>query len=333
MKLLKLSFLSILILFCGCTAIKRNEIKIPPKPLWIADLSNTPYGSGKYFSRVVKITSKQPTDESMLDAEKYARNLLIENIMEESDEPVPNGDTFLSLEKELPMLDIREYFYDQEASALYILVAFNKSNLKEYLLTKLHDAQELVQNSIVLAEGFKKEKDYTKAIISYLEALSVLDYSATKKYLYQKIENDSSSDGITAAQIEAEIQTIILNIRIDIVSGNNQRAIIDRPLNEPIKLLVYFSYDGLKSPLKNFPIKVNLLTANAVVQGVLSTDENGFIEFSVTKVFNTQHASNIIEVLLDFEQFIGDTKKLIPVKTNVIYEISSQDQPERDTHG
>ena len=61
-----------------------------------------------------------------------------------------------------------------------------------------------------------------------------------------------------------------------------------------------------------------------------STDIHGLIELSVTKVFTTEHENNIIEVGLDFEKFIHDTKKLIPVKTNVIYTISPIEQ--KDEH-
>jgi hypothetical protein len=76
--------------------------------------------------------------------------------------------------------------------------------------------------------------------------------------------------------------------------------------------------------LSHFPIRAQRLTAEAQIEATSATDDKGFIELSISKVFDSPHDSNIIEVELDFEKFMGTKNKLIPVKTNVIYTISNQ---------
>ncbi len=323
MKLSAYLLLVFVIFLSACGSNKKGALSSnyqAQKPLWVESLGITRYGTNQYFAALTHTQIHSTVEEQLPKIEEATKTKLLEKIISGENEAQVSYELSV-FEEEFPFIETKHY-YDSIESRLYVLAVIHKNTLKNYLTKKLGETDLLIRDSIFRAEKYKKEENYSQSFVLYLQSLSLLDYYTRKRNLFHKLTNDRAFDELSSRYIEADLQDMILNVRIDIVSGNNQKATSESFLAEPIKLLVYFSHNGVKIPLQDFPIKTELVTANATIETKPRTDGEGVVELSVTKVFTTEHEDNIIEVGLDFEKFIHDTKKLIPVKTNVIYTIS-----------
>lgn len=211
-----------------------------------------------------------------------------------------------STKSELEEYEMVDSWSDEERYWVFYKLSKNK-----YQATKKRKLNSAINQSLDYLDKAKKSENSNQilpALIFYLQALNPLS-----KYITVPIEISYNGEKIFILnEIYSSINSIISNIVIRPISKEIEGK-IGKPIENPLKVkIVYKGESDFEIP--NVPIKNYFIQGNGYLTKSISSDNNGLVEFNVTKIISKEK-KQIINSELDLESLTNQDSTSLMFKT------------------
>ncbi len=204
---------------------------------------------------------------------------------------------------------------DREKNKLkhYVLTVLNKQRFQSALKAELYELNRAVRRYQKMAESALLENNIIEAIIYYSKVKEIIPHFLSKKTFYNSIALNPFMDleSKTLNDVSDEMRKVISKIKLKVLVGDKQYALVGRMLPKEVKILAYYKNEN--SPIPGMPLVIKNNSRGTIQEGL--TDEKGIYS---SRFWAISYGSSE-EVLLVFPNLSAFTKQFedLPTKTSV----------------
>lgn len=171
-------------------------------------------------------------------------------------------------------LQFPETYTNPVDKSIYVFAAIEKSEYISGLKGLIDEEVKRLSIKIQTAKDLVKNGDLGPAINNYLEAMQIAQPLYSRIILYNSLSPNAYQleKEYIYENIDAELTKLLSNVFLKIVSGNNQKGEIGKPLPKPLVLQAFVG-----DPMKAIPLKGLTITfkAGKNVLEKITTDVDG----------------------------------------------------------
>jgi len=180
---------------------------------------------------------------------------------------------------------------------VFILVRYPKEKLEKEKLRLQRNREESLAKAKAMfkkAQLERKSGEVEKAFAKYIKALELSRLSWEGDNLREKIVSS--------------LKSLVDNIGLQIVSGNNQSITVGKGSQIPLVLRTFFYEGGEEIPISNIPVNIKILQGEGIIEGDVRTDREGIISKKIKEI----NTCGLIEV-----EYSLDGNKILPPLTEI----------------
>lgn len=295
--------------------VEQNQDKrFPPEQFWIGISSavgpnaeeKAKEAAIKQIAAQFKTTVKAKTTVTKREELDRTNSSLTQNL----DEKIEN------LIENVELTGVRIVETHKQGIRVFALAVLNKEDFLRPLRRELQAYQATLTDRLSTAESFAG-KDVSTAINAYLEVLNTLDEAEPKREFFNRISGEvfEFSQAVQPSAIESAMRNMLADIRLAIVSGNNQTGTLGRAFGQPL-VVKATTKNGL--PLRGLPI---VFTAGETELGKVVTDYDGIASLSpITQADGVQGGRGKIVASLELKQLSSRLRNEVRQNTSVSFD-------------
>jgi len=223
-------------------------------------------------------------------------------------------------------IQVAKRYYDPDLGMGCVYAVMDRQKFGNRLLKEASDANAAVTGhfktydqssndpSMALKSLVHSECAMENIVKSHLKLIGVGSTKAMAAQMekYNNAELSSKISGMISASKDS--------VRIESVSGNEQKANLTGALKEPVVVKVFRVIGGRPSPVANFPINVLIEdpTKATATPNSMTTDNKGLFSFTLSELKPTGAGANTVKVQLNFKA-IEKKSTLSPPSFDVTY--------------
>lgn len=202
-------------------------------------------------------------------------------------------------------------------SRYYTAISIKKKILKKQLLDTLNLTQEIINNEQKQLENYQKKENITQQITSLLTLKRYLTkYQETAQLLILTDSKYTSKPPGSISEINHQLNTLLENIQLTIIEGNQQTAEIGSSLG-PIKATLFLKEKSKQIPIPFQPIKFTYPDTKITFSH--NTDKEGVIIIAPL-AYPTHKSSGTINISLITNDLSEQQQRKIPANlTKITY--------------
>ena len=322
---MKRNFINIFIFFILVSLCFGQKV-----PSWYIDGKLKGYSSQKYF---IGIGEGKDYQKALENAGVYIASQMqisISSKLESSvSEDSKNGkisssesfkeDITTQVNQSLPSLEIIKN--ENINGTVYVFAVINKERFLRNLNYELADISLSINTFLSNARKFSRQGNISKSFEDYKLVKKLISKLNEKKTFYNSLASKRYFDdpNLNFATIEKEVDNLIDDLKIDVLSGNNQTGINGMLLPEPITIrLISRKY---KTPILGAEILIKYSDGTLATRG--TTDLNGEYEFFAYAYEDIN--STKIEAVLSPKGLISPARvKKAQIKTQISYNLQKR---------
>ncbi len=289
---------------------------------WQKSLPNRPSRAGYYQGLGISdVTKDQSADEQKAESEARAqvirsiRSEITSKVTSEMSETTKNGasdynESFNSVTESFSQETLKnlivEFYTDKKAKKRYAYCEISIEEVNRQFAERLKKAINVAKTYYMAAKTAESQGDCHVALTQYLEgAKEVVIAEAINK---EPIEGDIDGSGklvSVKATFDTQLKNLLGKMRIEVVSGDQQRAVKGEPLAQPIVARLVCDHTGTGTPVKNAILVSSVVEPSvAKIDPNAQTDVGGNASFSVHSVDNVNPSGiNKIRISLGAKEF------------------------------
>jgi len=215
-------------------------------------------------------------------------------------------------------LSIADRYYDKEAKVYYSLAVLNRSTAARALEREINQLTNVCNNSISQIENLGNK--YFQILKVYGKALESIILIKDRKEILNVVRMIGGIEKpiMSETEITGKIQDILLNLKMEKVSGDNQDVHLNEPVKEPLIVQLILTYREEKIPAEGIPLKFSFTRGAGELNEKVFTDSEGKAQSSVYKINPTSEDQNIIEVNLDYSSLLNEKQVSFDIWKNLI---------------
>ncbi|MFQ3598040.1 MAG: hypothetical protein SNJ55_07600 [Chloroherpetonaceae bacterium] len=254
--------------------VERNQDKrFPPDRFWIGVSSAV--GSNaeekakeaaiKQIAAQFKTTVRAKTTFTKREETEGATSTFTQSLDEKIDNLIDN----------VELTGARIVETHKQGIRVFALAVLSKEDFLRPLRRDLQAYQTSLAERLSTAESFAG-KDVSTAMNAYLDVLNTLDEAEPKREFFNRISGEvfEFSKAVQPSAVESAMRSTLADVRLMMVSGNNQTGNLGRAFAQPLVVKVSTKSGA---PLRGLPI---VFTAGETELGKVITDNEGVASFS-----------------------------------------------------
>lgn len=250
------------------------------------------------LSRMISVEVK---NEFRSVTQRVTRDALSENLSVITDKSVE------FTENDLVATEATKAWRDPLGSCC-VLVILNRAVAGEGYVAKIESA--LDQSETLFASGTRRQQEgeYLVALQDYFEGLREIQKAVRMQLAGVVIcpgRADQFRDMVEApllSQIKDRVRGLLQDVRIEKVAGDEQRGHLGYGLEEPLSVRVTAGSAG--KPVKNFPLRYELVEGEARLEAEAKTDAEGRARCYVEEAMAGGEANSVVAAL-DLDDLAG----------------------------
>ncbi len=299
-------------------------------PNWYLDGKLSGYSPQKYF---IGIGEGRDYQQALENAGVYIASQMqisisakLESSVSENsiNGEISSSDSFseditTQVNQSLPALEIIKN--EKVKETVYVFAVLNKEKYLRNINYELADISLSINTFLSNARKFSRKGNISKSFEDYKIVKKLISKLNEKKTFYNSLASNRYFDdpNLNIATIEKEVDNLIDDLKIDVLSGNNQTGINGMLLPEPITIrLISRKY---KTPILGAEIVIKYSDGTLATRG--TTDLNGEYEFFVYAYEDINGAK--IEAILSPKGLISPARvKKAQIKTQISYNLQKR---------
>ncbi|MBI5745991.1 MAG: DUF4384 domain-containing protein [Nitrospirae bacterium] len=211
-------------------------------------------------------------------------------------------------------LQVSDRWSDPDKGLYWSLAVLDREKASVRLKGQIDQAEEKIRGSIGAARRSKGERDYVKALNSYLDAYEkgeeILPLISRYDVIRPPIDKDAKTRASSAPDIGQEISEFLSHFKITKISGDQQKARIGRPPEGLAARLVYGD-DVQLYPITEFPMVFSFERGRGEIDREGRTDSEGIIRSSIHRIDQSGNETSAIALKYDIGKIgIGRTREI-----------------------
>ena len=300
-------------------------------PSWYLDGNLKGYSSQKYF---VGIGEGKDYQKALENAGLYIASQMQISISSKLESSVSetslNGeisssefvkeDITTQVNQSLPALEIIKN--EKVKGTVYVFAVLDKERYLRNINYQLADISLSINTFLSGARNHSKKGKISKSFEGYKRVKQLISKLKTKKTFYNSLSKTRYFDdpNLNFASIEKEVDNLISDLKIEVISGNSQIGTNGMLLSEPVIVKLYSK--KYNTPIVGAEILIKYNNGDLASRGI--TDLNGKYEFFVFAYDDAQSKSKI-EASLSPKGLISRSKiKKAQIKTSILYSIQKK---------
>ena len=195
----------------------------------------------------------------------------------------------------------------------YVLTVLNKQRFQRALKSELDELNQAMRRYQKIAESALLENNIMEVISHYTKVKEIIPHFLSKKTFYNSIAlnpyMDLESKSLSA--VSDEIRRVISKIKLKVLVGDKQYALVGRLLPKEVKIFAYYKNES--NPIPRMPLVIKNNSHENIQEGF--TNEDGIYSSRLWAI----SYENDEEVLLVFPNLSAFIKQFedSPIKTSV----------------
>lgn len=266
--------------------------------------------AGVYIASQMQISISSRLESSVSENSKNGKINSSESFRE---------DIITEVNQSLPALEIIKN--ENVNGTVYVFAVLNKERYLTNINFELADISLSINAFLSNARKFSRKGNISKSFEDYKLVRQLISKLNAKKTFYNSLSSSRYFDdpSLNYATIEKEIDNLINDLKIEIVSGNNQAVTNGMLLPEPVIIRLYSQ--KYNNPILGAEILIKYSDGTLATRGM--TDSNGKYEFFVYAYDDITGSK--IEAVLSPKGLISPSKvKKAQVKTFISYRVQKK---------
>ena len=204
---------------------------------------------------------------------------------------------------------IKDGWYDQVKGVYYSLATLERKLASTTISNRIDKVESSLKRNMQEGIDAEKQGNVVESLSHYMSGYKDAPaLSPLKSALYIITRSTQSSEGqeITVSDFESKIRGITHNLKLAIVSGNQQTVKTQKGLAEPLVAKVFLLTGGRQIPAPNIPVVFKYEKGSGELEKEKVSTTNGIIQTSIYKVSSFDEANHIVAVKLDFDRIISN---------------------------
>jgi len=279
-------------------------------------------GEGKNYQRALENAGLYIASQMQISISSKLESSVSETSLngEISSKESFNEDITAQVEQSLPALEIIKN--EKVKGTVYVFAVLDKDRYLRNINYQLADISLSINTFLSSARNNSRKGNISKSFEGYKLVKQLITKLNTKKTFYNSLSKTRYFDdpNLNFASIEKEIDDLISDLKIEVISGNNQKATNGMLLPEPV--IVQLLSQKYNTPILGAEILIKYDNGDIASRGI--TDSNGNCEFFLFAYGNTSNGSKI-EASLSPKGLISPSKiKKAQIKTYIKYDIQKK---------
>ncbi len=275
-------------------------------------------GEGKNYQRALENASLYIASQMQISISSKLESSFSEISLngETSSKESFNENITAEVEQSLPALEIIKN--EKVKETVYVFAVLEKDRYLNNIKYQLADISLSINTFLSSARGDFKNGNISKSFEGYKLVKQLISNLNTKKIFYNSLSKTRYFDdhNLNLSSIDREIDALINDIKIEVISGNNQTGTNGMLLPEPI--IIKLSSQKYNTPILGAELIIKYNNGDIASRGL--TDANGDFKFFL---YAFQDMNNTkIEAILSPKGLINSKKiKKSNIKTQIFYNV------------
>ncbi|SVE08466.1 uncharacterized protein METZ01_LOCUS461320, partial [marine metagenome] len=165
-----------------------------------------------------------------------------------------------------------------------------------------------------LRQGNEAEEkgDVVRALFNYLNGYHKTTGLPSLRSSLRVITHETQSEqpwgvqDISKSTFLGKINGITQNLRLNVISGDNQVVKTYKGISKPLVAEVYLDKSGRKIPLSNIPVLFRFEKGEGQLESERVSDTNGRVQSTIHKIDNFDRKHHVIAAKLNYEIFASN---------------------------
>ncbi len=316
-------------LISGCAGgiggmFKKNEVNVVPvaKPLvvtppgWVLGREHPKYPLSQY---IVGVGS---SDEGLTKAKESSRLDLAKSIkvkiksrMEDYSSTERTSIQSLIITEVNTILEGVEFkdgWYDNSKKAYHSFAALNRTLAASGIKSRIKETESLLEKHLRQGNEAEEKGDVVRALFNYLNGYHKTTGLPSLRSSLRVITHETQPEqpwgvqDISKNTFLGKINGITQNLRLNVISGDNQVVKTYKGISKPLVAEVYLDKSGRKIPLSNIPVLFRFEKGEGQLESERVSDTNGRVQSTIHKIDNFDRKHHVIGAKLNYEIFASN---------------------------
>ncbi len=279
-------------------------------------------GEGKDYQKALENAGLYIASQMQISISSKLESSVSENSLngEISSSEFVKEDITTQVNQSLPALEIIKN--EKVKGTVYVFAVLDKDRYLRNINYQLADISLSINTFLSGARNHSRKGNISKSFEGYKLVKQLVTKLNTKKTFYNSLSKTRYFDdpNLNFASIEKEIDNLIGDLKIEVISGNNQTGTNGMLLPEPLIVKLYSQ--KYNTPIVGAEILIKYNNGDLASRGI--TDSNGRYEFFVFAYDDAQNGSKI-EASLSPKGLINPSKiKKAQIKASILYDLQKK---------
>lgn len=214
-------------------------------------------------------------------------------------------------------VEIKDGWYDKVKGAYYSLAILDRKLAETTIANRVRNVESSVKRSLSDGSLAEKQADVVGALSHYLSGYKnapVLSQLKSALYVVTRSNQPSDKQSLTAGEFESRIRNIVHNLRLAIVSGNEQKIKSRKSVINPLVARVYLQTDTRQMPVSNIPFVFKFEMGHGELEQEKTSGSDGTVQTLIHKIYSYDETRHAVTMKLDFDRFISSFNNVLANK-------------------
>ena len=209
-------------------------------------------------------------------------------------------------------VEFKDGWYDSSKKTHHSFAALNRNLAASGIKSRIKETETLLEKYLRQGNEAEEKGDVVRALFNYLNGYqSTTGLPSLRSSLRIIMRGNQSEQPWGAGNISrntflGKINGITQNLRLNIVSGNNQVVKTYKGISRPLVAEVYLDHSVRKIPLSNIPVLFRFKKGEGQLESERVSDTNGQVQTTIHKIDNFDSRHHVIEAKLNYEIFVSN---------------------------
>ena len=316
-------------LVSGCAGgiggmFKKDEVNVLPvaKPLvvtppgWVLGREHPKYPLSQY---IVGVGS---SDEGLTKAKESSRlelaksiKVKIESRMEDyssTERTSIQSRIITEVNTILEGVEFKDGWYDSSKKIYYSFAALNRTLAASGIKSRIKETESLLEKHLRQGNEAEEKGDVVRALFNYLNGYHKTTGLPSLRSSLRVITRETQPEqpwgvqDISKNTFLGKINGITQNLRLNVISGDNQVVKTYKGISKPLVAEVFLDKSGRKIPLSNIPVLFRFEKGEGQLESERVSDTNGRVQTTIHKIDNFDRKHHVIAAKLNYEIFASN---------------------------
>ena len=320
-------------LVSGCAGgiggmFKKDEVNVVPvaKPLvvtppdWVLGREHPKYPLSQYIVGVGSSdkSSTSAKESSRLELAKSIK-VKIESRMEDyssTERTSIQSRIITEVNNILEGVEFKDGWYDSSKKTYYSFAALNRALAGSGIKSRIKETEFFLEKHLRQGNEAEEKGDVVRALFNYLNGYHKTTGLPSLRSSLRVITHETQSEqpwgvqNISKSTFLGKINGITQNLRLNVISGDNQVVKTYKGISKPLVAEVYLDKSSRKIPLSNIPVLFRFEKGEGQLESERVSDTNGRVQSTIHKIDNFDRKHHVIAAKLNYEIFSSKQKAM-----------------------